>query len=77
MQPRWSALSDRALAAQVPMRASLVFPACERAGAQTVRILCLFSAYKMLYCAETGQHWAAAGPLTGNRLKWDLQVIEK
>ena len=42
VQPRWGAMSDRARVAQVPARASLDFPACERAGGQTVRILWLF-----------------------------------
>src|SRR5688500_19620419 len=40
MQPRWGAISDRAKVSQVPVRASLDFPACGRAGGQTVRILC-------------------------------------
>ena len=69
-------MSDRASLVQVPMRASLVFPACERAGEQTVRILCVFSVHKMLYCAEKWPGPRGAGCPAGNSLKCHLQPIE-
>jgi hypothetical protein len=70
-------MSDRARPAQVPVCASLDFPACGRRRAQSVRKLWLFSAYKMLYCAEMGHVAGAARPSTGNRLKWQLYNIDK
>jgi hypothetical protein len=61
-------MSDRAELSQVPTRASLDFPACARAGGQTVRILCDFSGYKMLYCAENQPRPAGGAGHGGNGL---------
>jgi hypothetical protein len=70
-------MSDPVEVPQVPVRQSLDFPACEGSRVQTVRNLCTFYAYKMLYCAEMGQGTAAAPRSAGNRLKWHLYHIEK
>jgi hypothetical protein len=69
-------MSDRVREPQVPARRRLVYPACGRLGGQTVRILCRFSAYQMLYCAEIGDSRPADPGATGNRLKSHLQPIE-
>jgi hypothetical protein len=62
-------MSDRPRFVQVPVRASLDFPACARVRALSLRILRLFSAYKMLYCAEMRHVAGAMRGSTGICLK--------
>jgi hypothetical protein len=45
------------------------FPVCERFRAQTVRILCAFCDYQMLYCADLPVGRTGHAPMAGIRLK--------
>jgi hypothetical protein len=71
-QPRWCAKSDPAPLPQVPVAQMAYFPVCERVRAQTVRILCAFCDYQMLYCADLPADRAGHDPLAGNRLKCQI-----
>jgi hypothetical protein len=71
-QPRWCAKSDPVPLPQVPVAQMAYFPVCERVRAQTVRILCTFCDYQMLYCADLSTARSSSAPMAGNRLKWHL-----